>query len=217
MNGSVISVNVAQPVEVDWVSTGARRPTGSTAIDKRSQPGRLAVGPLGIAGDAQVDAGHGGPDQAVYAYAREDAAFWEAELGRSLPPGRFGENLTTTGVEVSGAVVGERWRVGSTVLEVTTPRTPCATFAGFWGVPQLVKRFAAAGRPGAYLRVVQAGEVGAGDAVELLHRPDHGVTMAQLMAAKVGGDRSQLERIRAVALPEKWQRWLADLDATATG
>jgi len=155
-----------------------KRPDRS-GIDKHPVEGRVAVHPLGLDGDVQVNRKHhGGEGQAVYAYAQADADFWSAELGRELPPGRFGENLRTSGLDLTGAVLGERWQVGTTLLEVTAWRTPCANFARFWGVPDLVKRFAAHGATGAYLRVLETGELGAGDAVEVVSRPDHGITVA---------------------------------------
>jgi MOSC domain-containing protein YiiM len=139
--------------------------------------GRVAVGELGLAGDVQVNRRHhGGEGQAVYAYAQEDADWWAAELDRALPPGRFGENLRTSGVDLADAVLGERWRVGTALLQVTAPRIPCANFERFWVVPQLVKRFTAKGASGAYLRVLETGEIAAGDPIEVVHRPGHGVT-----------------------------------------
>jgi MOSC domain-containing protein YiiM len=153
-----------------------------TAIDKRLVLGRLDVGRLGIAGDRQVDRKHhGGPDKAVYAYAEEDVAHWADELGRELPPGTFGENLRTRGLDVTGALVGERWRIGADglVVEVTQPRIPCATFQAWLGEPRWVKRFTEHGAPGAYLRVVSEGTVGAGDDVEVVHRPGHGVSIGR--------------------------------------
>jgi MOSC domain-containing protein YiiM len=120
---------------------------------------------------------HGGEGQAVYAYAQEDADWWSAELDRELPPGRFGENLRISGVDHTGALLGERWRIGTALFEVTAPRIPCANFASFWSdVPHLVKRFAAKGATGAYLRVLRTGDVGPGDPVEVVSRPDHGIT-----------------------------------------
>jgi MOSC domain-containing protein YiiM len=154
-----------------------RRPV-RTGIDKRPVSGRVAVHPLGLEGDVQVNRRHhGGEGQAVYAYAQEDADFWIAELRRPLPPGRFGENLRTTGLDLRRAVLGERWQVGTALFEVTAWRVPCANFARFWGVPDLVKRFAAHGATGAYLRVLQTGEIGAGDAVDVLSCPVHGITV----------------------------------------
>jgi MOSC domain-containing protein YiiM len=151
------------------------RPSG---IRKLPVDGRVAVRELGLDGDVQVSKKyHGGEGQAVYAYAQEDADWWAAELDRELPPGRFGENLRLAGVDCTGALLGERWRIGTALFEVTAPRIPCANFAGYWNdVPHLVKRFTAHGATGAYLRVLQTGDVGAGDDVEVVLRPDHGIT-----------------------------------------
>jgi MOSC domain-containing protein YiiM len=155
---------------------------GQTAIDKGPVEGRVAVGRLGVDGDRQLDLKHhGGPDKAVYAYAAEDVEHWATELGRDLPPGTFGENLRTRRLDVTSALVGERWRLGGggLVVEVTMPRTPCATFQTWMGERRWVKRFTAHGAPGAYLRVVQEGTIGAGDEVEVVHRPTHGVSIGR--------------------------------------
>jgi MOSC domain-containing protein YiiM len=203
VSGTVVAVNVGRPVSARWAGR-----LGSTAIDKRPVAGPVPVGPLGPAGDEHTDPGHGGPYQAVYAYAEEDAAFWTAELGRELWPGAFGENLTTAGVDASGAVSGERWQVGGVTLQVTVPRIPCTVFAGFWDVPNLIVRFTKAGLPGAYLKVLEPGEVTAGDRVEVLSRPEHGVTVAELMRAR-SGDRTLMPRIREIAdLPPAWRSWV---------
>ena len=161
----------------DLPAVPGRRPL-RTGIDKRPVSGRVAVHPLGLDGDVQVNRKHhGGEGQAVYAYAQEDADFWITELDRELPPGRFGENLRTSGLDLRNAVLGDRWRVGTALFEVTGWRTPCANFARFWDVADLVKRFAAHGATGAYLRVLETGAIGAGDAVEIVSRPDHGITV----------------------------------------
>ena len=174
MSGRVEAVCVSG---ADLLPLPDRRPNRS-GIDKRPVAGRVAVHPLGLDGDVQVNKKHhGGEGQAVYAYAQEDAEFWIAELGRELPPGRFGENLRTSGLDLRAAVLGEQWRVGTALLEVTAWRTPCANFARFWGVPDLVKRFAAHGATGAYLRVLETGDIGAGDDVEVVARPGHGITV----------------------------------------
>jgi MOSC domain-containing protein YiiM len=157
-----------------------------TAIDKRAVPGRVAAGRLGLAGDTQCDPKyHGGPDRAVYAYADEDAAWWSGQLGREIPPGLFGENLRTSGLDVTGAEIGERWQVGdgpgAVLVEVSSPRTPCVTFQHRMQEPQWVKRFTQHGAPGAYLRVLSEGTIGAGDPVAVVHRPGHGVTLQDVL------------------------------------
>jgi MOSC domain-containing protein YiiM len=186
----IASVNVVHALIPD-----TRGDLDLTAIDKRGLPGRVDVGPLGLAGDDQYDKrSHGGPLQAVYAYASEDAAWWAGELGYEITPGRFGENLTTAGLDVTGAVLGERWRIGEDglVVKVTAPRIPCATFQGWMDEPQWVKRFTEHGAPGAYLRVVAEGTVGAGDEIEVVHRPDHGVTIGEVFVIR----RADADRLR---------------------
>jgi len=155
-----------------------------TAIDKRAVHGPVAVHALGLTGDTQCDvAHHGGEGKAVYAYAQEAADWWETDLDRELSPGSFGENLRTRGIDVTGARLGERWRIGTTLLEITCPRTPCLSFQGFWGVPQLIKRFLAYGAPGAYLRVLEPGGIQGGDRIEIDHRPAHDVTLSLALRA----------------------------------
>lgn len=189
-----------------------------TAIDKRPVAGSSAIEQLGVAGDAQCDTkNHGGLDQAVYAYADEDRAWWAAQLRRDLAPGSFGENLTTQGVDVTNAVIGERWRIGTVTLAVTTPRIPCDTFAGFWGVKDLVKRFTQHGAPGAYLSVVAAGEVAAGDAVDIVHRPAHGLTIADVFAARAGA-RDRVALLATVAeATEEDRGWARRVMSAGTG
>jgi MOSC domain-containing protein YiiM len=161
-------------------------PEGITAIDKRPVEGRVEVGRLGVAGDTQLDTRHhGGHEQAVYAYADEDAAWWAAELGRAVTPGLFGENLRTTGLDVTGAEIGERWRVGppgGLLLQVTCPRTPCATFQRRLGEQHWVKRFTERGAPGAYLSVVRPGAVAVDDQIAVEFRPGHGVSVGDALA-----------------------------------
>ncbi|HYH30131.1 MAG TPA: MOSC domain-containing protein [Pseudonocardia sp.] len=181
MTGTVESVNVAF-VRGDL---DTRAPSGRTGIDKRPADGPRLLAARGVQGDTVCHTEfHGGPDQAVYAYAAEDLAFWAAELGQEVRPGGVGENLTVSGVDCIRAVLGERWQVGDAVLQVRAARIPCRVFAGFREVPDLVKRFIAAGRPGAYLAVQRPAVVRAGDRVTVLDRPGHGVTVADLLAAR---------------------------------
>jgi MOSC domain-containing protein YiiM len=172
-------VNVGKPVYVTWAGD-----KGVTGIDKRPVDGPVRLAPLGVDGDHVVDTSvHGGIDQAVYAYAAEDGAWWAAELAREVHPGNFGENLTTMGIDLNEAIIGERWAVGSAVVEVSRPRIPCTVFAGFWDVPDLIKRFTARAHPGTYLRVLTAGAVAAGDRIEVIHRPEHGVSIGVVFRA----------------------------------
>ncbi|MEU6554081.1 MOSC domain-containing protein [Streptomyces sp. NPDC046915] len=196
----LLSVNLGCPRAVPYTD----QPAGVTGIDKRpadgpvrvAAPGPKGVGGSGLAGDAVCELRHhGGDDQAVYAYAREDLDAWERELGRPLAGGRFGENLTTSGLDVSGALIGERWRIGSeVVLEVTSGRIPCRTFQGHLGERGWVKRFTRKGATGAYLRVIEPGEIRAGDPIEIAHRPDHEVTAAMQFRA-VTTERELLPRL----------------------
>ncbi|MEU2599961.1 MOSC domain-containing protein [Streptomyces hirsutus] len=180
----LLSVNLGRPKAVPYTD----QPEGLTGIDKQpvdgsvrvAAPGPKGFGASGLAGDAVCETRHhGGNDQAVYAMAREDLDEWEGVLGRTLPNGSFGENLTTEGIDLSGARIGERWAIGSeVVLEVTSGRIPCRTFQGHLGEKGWVKRFTQRGAPGAYLRVVRPGGIRAGDAIRIVHRPDHEVTVA---------------------------------------
>ncbi|MFH9433558.1 MOSC domain-containing protein [Streptomyces rochei] len=200
----LLSVNLGRAAAVPYTD----HPEGITGIDKRpvegavrvTAPGSKGTGASGLAGDVVCDTRHhGGTDQAVYAVAREDLDDWERELGRPLPNGSFGENLTTAGVDVSGALIGERWRIGpGLVLEVTSGRIPCRTFQGHLGEKRWVKRFTEKAAPGAYLRVVEPGEIRAGDPVEVVHRPGHGVTVA-LQFRAVTTERELLPRLLAAA------------------
>ncbi|EFE76976.1 MOSC domain-containing protein [Streptomyces filamentosus] len=181
----LLTVNIGRPRP----NAQTDGPGGLSGIDKRPvegpvevrDPGPKGVGGSGLAGDAVCDLRHhGGSDQAVYAFAREDLDAWERELGgRKLADGAFGENFTTLGLDVSGALIGERWRVGADlVLEVTSGRIPCRTFAEHLGEQGWVRRFTQEGVTGAYLRVIEPGAVRAGDPVEIVHRPDHEITAA---------------------------------------
>lgn len=191
--------SVADVATIDSVNVGTAEPNPdksglTTGIGKRPVAGPVAVRDpgaktsglgSGLVGDHIGDGEHhGGNDQAVYAFAREDLDGWERHLGRSVPNGYFGENLTTRGLDVNEARIGERWRIGAElVLQVTSPRIPCNTFRGQVGERGWLKTFTAAARPGAYLRVVVPGPVAAGDAIEVIHRPEHDVTVALVFRA----------------------------------
>jgi len=203
------------------VNVGRAEPTvhssiGVTGIDKRPVNGAVFVRApgskqdglgSGLVGDRICDRRyHGGDDQAVYAYAREDLDTWAAALGRPLGNGSFGENLTTEQLDVTGAVIGERWRIGEAlVLEVSCPRIPCRTFAGWLGEHGWIKTFTHAARPGAYLRVVEPGQVQQGDPIVVVHRPEHAVTIGLVFRA-LTREPLLLERVLAAgALPDREQ------------
>src|SRR5262249_31346498 len=171
--GKVLSLNVGGVRAFEYNGRPAR-----SAIWKSPVPGRIAARGVNLAGDDQADRqAHGGPDKAVYAYAVEDALWWEQEIGRVLAPGEFGENLTTEGVEVNSALVGERWQVGTTVLEVSEPRIPCWRLGVRMNDRMFPRRFTEALRPGAYLRIVVEGHVGAEDEIRIVQRPGHDLTV----------------------------------------
>ncbi|WP_205304852.1 MOSC domain-containing protein [Nocardioides sp. 616] len=198
MGAQVLAVNVGRPETGPW--TGR---VGRTAIRKRPVHGPVMVRRTGLDGDSVCDLKfHGGPDRAVYAFAREDLDHWQTALGRPVPDGQFGENLTTSGIDLGAALLGERWRVGAALVEVATVRTACRVFANWMGLrgyddTAWIKRFTAHGRPGAYLRVLEEGAVERGDELEVVHRPDHGVTM-QLAFRAVTTERALLPELLVV-------------------
>ena len=211
MGAVLVSLNIATDEQIltgAW--TGRKRRTG---IGKQPVATRIETGLEQLAGDNICDLdNHGGADQAVYAYSVEDAQWWSSALQRPLVPGAFGENFTTSGLDLTRAVIGERWAVGTAVFEVSVPRIPCRVFAGFWDVPDLIKRFTQQGRPGAYLRIHRPGSVGAGDEIDLIHRPGHGVTIEETFRA-LTGDHSLAKRLlEAPELPvearARAQTWL---------
>ncbi len=185
-----------------------------SAIGKAPVSGRVRVAGVNVDGDDQADRRvHGGLDKAVYAYAHEDSLWWAARLAREVGPGMFGENLTVAGVDVSGAVIGEHWWIGAVELQVCQPRLPCFKLGLRFGDPQMVKLFAQAGRPGAYLRILAEGEIGAGDEVDITDRPSHGVTIAQVSKAIMLDDSGLAEAAAAPELPESLSRWMLERSA----
>jgi MOSC domain-containing protein YiiM len=205
-NARVISVN--RGPEADMLIGGKPSRTG---INKQPAAGQIPLSRTGLAGDESSAANHGGRDQALYAYAREDLDWWTEQLARELRNGLFGENLTTAGIDVSAAVIGEVWQVGNVSVQVTAPRIPCVTFKTWMDEPHWVKRFAAARRPGAYLRVLTEGTVGAGDQLVVISRPDTEVTVAESMLAYYG-DREIMHRVLEVeGRGWKWDEICSDL------
>jgi hypothetical protein len=196
-SAKVLSLNVVHAVIPDVGGS-----VGITSIDKRSVSDSRQVTTAGVAGDQRSDIpSHGMPEQAVYAYAREDYEWWEVELDKEIPAGKFGENLTTVGIDVTNAVIGQTWRIGSTLLQVTGPRIPCGTFARFMEEDKWVKRFMAEGMPGTYFQVLEAGEITAGDEIKIESTPEHGVTVSDVYQL-VAGDRDADRLARVIACPD---------------
>jgi MOSC domain-containing protein YiiM len=198
----VLSVNVGAVREVLW-----RGETVTTAIWKSPVDGRVAIRGVNLDGDDQADRQvHGGRDKAVYAYAREDYDAWRDRHDVATTPGQFGENLTVEGVDLRQAVVGEQWEVGSALLEVAQPRLPCFKLGIRMNDPRFPKRFQAEGRMGAYFRIVREGDVGAGDAIAIVSRPEHGVTLADMVGALQNPAKAELLG-RVPGLPAFWRRF----------
>jgi MOSC domain-containing protein YiiM len=200
------SISVGRPKERHWAGIGR------TSIDKRPVDGPVVARRLGLEGDQVSDTeNHGGVDQAVYAFAREDLDWWQRELDLedgAIRDGQFGENLTTEGYDVNEALIGERWAIGGAVLEVSSVRIPCNDFKNWQGVNgfdnrRWVRRFTAVGRPGPYLRVIAEGEIEAGHKIEVIDRPDHDVTVSVMFAA-LTTRREWLPRLLEVpAMPQE--------------
>ena len=202
--GRVLSINIAQEsMAQNWTESGNR-----TGIHKVGISGPIRFADNGVEGDTVVDRKHhGGYDMAVYAYAREDAIWWESHIGRDIVSGQFGENLTTEGIDLTGALIGERWRIGEVLLEVSAPRIPCRVFSGFWDRPTLIKEFTDANRPGAYLRIIEEGSASAGADIEITYRPSHLITIGDLFAAKSGERRKIAEIAMLTELSDSYRDW----------
>ena len=204
--GTVLSVNVGTVREFEYSGRAAR-----SAIWKSPAVGRVAVRGVNLAGDDQADRkAHGGPDKVIYAYAVEDARWWHQQIGRPLAYGEFGENLTTEGVEVDDALVGERWQIGTTVLEVSEPRIPCWRLGVRMNDKTFPRRFTEALRPGSYLRLIVEGSVEAGDEIRVIERPAHGLTIRDVFRIYTR-DRDEVQRLLTVPrMSESWKRWAVD-------
>jgi len=207
MTGRVLSINVGQAREFMYKDRPAK-----SAIWKAPITGRIAARGVNLEGDDQADRkAHGGVDKAVYAYAIEDLRWWEETLARSLPYGQFGENLTTEGIEVNDALIGEHWEIGSTVLEVSEPRIPCWRLGVRMEDETFPRRFTEALRPGAYLRIIVEGDLGAGDEIRVTFRPPHDLTIRDFFRIYTR-DRHELERLLAIpGISESWRQWAESL------
>lgn len=201
--GKVLSVNVGRAREFEYNGRPAK-----SAIWKAPVVGRVAARGVNLEGDDQADRkAHGGYDKAVYAYAAEDLRWWEQELGQSLQFGGFGENLTTEGIEVNDALIGERWAIGTTILEVSEPRVPCWRLGVRMDDEMFPRRFTEALRPGTYLRIIAEGDLGAGDEIRAIYKPDHDLTIRDVFRIYTR-DRDEVERLVTIPqLSESWREW----------
>jgi MOSC domain-containing protein YiiM len=203
----VLAVSVGRPRVFDYHGRAAK-----SAIWKSPVEGRVAVHGVNLDGDDQADReAHGGPDKAVYAYAAEDARWWETRESRPFAFAEFGENLTTEGIEVNDALVGERWAIGSAVFELSEPRVPCWRLGARMNDPAFIRRFTEALRPGAYMRIVTEGDVGAGDAIMVVSKPDHDLSIRDVFRIYTR-DRDECGRLIEVPqMSEAWKRWARDM------
>lgn len=200
----VESVNVGTPSVAEWKGR-----TFATGIVKSPVAGRVAVRGVNMVGDDQADRSvHGGPDKAVYAYSREDIDWWAQTLDRAiLPGGHFGENLTTAGIDLGKAIIGERWSVGTAVLEVSEPRVPCFKLAMRMNDATFPKKFSAALRMGTYLRIIEEGDLEAGDTIAVTGRPEHGLSIALAARIYLFEHHSSARFLEAPQLSAKWRSW----------
>jgi MOSC domain-containing protein YiiM len=201
--GRVLSINVGHARTFEY-----NRHPAQSAIWKTPVAGRIAARGVNLEGDEQADRkAHGGPDKAIYAYAVEDILWWDQQIGRSIQYGGFGENLTTEGIEVNDALVGERWEIGTTVLEVSEPRVPCWRLGVRMDDKLFPRRFTKALRPGAYLRIIVEGDLASGDKIRVIHRPDHDLTIRDVLRI-YSRDRNEVERLAVIPqMSDSWKRW----------
>ena len=206
-NAKILSVNVGKPKHFDYKGRQAK-----SAIWKSPVSGKIFARGINLDGDDQADReAHGGFDKAVYAYAREDAEWWEKEIGRPIEYGEFGENLTTTGIEVNDALIGERWQIGNVLLEVSEPRIPCWRLGVRMQDKSFPKKFTQALRPGPYFRIVQEGELSAGNAITIVEKPNHDLTLRDVFRIYTK-NHDEAERILAVEqMSSDWKRWAENM------
>lgn len=200
--GTLRSINVGRPRTFDHHGKPA-----TSAIWKTPISDRIWARGVNLEGDDQADRRvHGGPDKAVYAYASEDYDLWRSE-GFDVEPGIFGENLTTEGIDVDRAKVGERWAIGTAVFEVSEPRVPCFKLGFRMGDPRFVKQFAEGRRPGCYLRIVTEGQLAAGDPIEVVSRPDHDLTVLDIFEIFLFRHEDAARLLEVPGVSESWQGW----------
>ena len=199
----LVSINVGTPREFEYKGR-----TAISAIWKSPVSGRVAAKGVNLEGDDQADReAHGGFDKAIYAYALEDLQWWKQQIEQDIEHGQFGENFTTQGLDVNGALVGERWEIGTTILEVSEPRIPCWRFGVRMNDKTFPKKFTQALRPGSYLRIIEEGEVGVGDEIKVVEKPNHNLSIQDVFRIYTK-DRDEAEHIlEAELVSDAWKRW----------
>ncbi len=201
----LLTISVGLPRQVPWKGR-----TVTTGIFKSPVSGRVPLRSLNLDGDAQADLSvHGGPDKAVYVYPHEHYDYWRSRLERDLPHASFGENFTTTGLLEDAVYIGDRFRVGSAEVLVTQPRMPCYKLGIKFGQAEMVKWFTESRRTGFYFAVSREGEVGAGDAIELVSRDENKVLVSDITRLYLDGDDAELREraMRVTALPLSWREY----------
>jgi len=201
--GTVLAVSVGGVRDFEYKGRAAQ-----SAIWKTPVSGRVMARGVNLEGDDQADReAHGGPDKAIYAYAIEDYRWWQKELGRPLQHAEFGENLTTEGIDVTGALVGDRWRVGNALLEVSEPRVPCWRLGVRTDDPTFARRFTEAGRPGTYLRIIEEGDIGADDAIDVVDRPAHDVSIGAVFRIYTRARHEAARLLEVDKISDAWKKW----------
>ena len=203
----VLSINVGKPKHFDYKGRQAK-----SAIWKSPVTGKIIARGINLEGDDQADReAHGGFDKAVYAYAREDAEWWEQQVGRPIAYGEFGENLTTEGIEVNDALIGERWQIGSVLLEVAEPRIPCWRLGVRMQDKSFPKMFTRALRPGPYFRIIQEGELSAGDKINIVEKPKHDLTLRDVFRIYTKNHDEAQRILNVEQMSAAWKRWAKDI------
>ncbi len=203
VSAKLLTISIGTPREFEYKGR-----TAISAIWKSPVQGRISAQGVNLEEDDQADReAHGGFDKAIYAYASEDLQWWEQQIEQKIEHGQFGENFTTQELDVSNALVGERWVVGSTIVEVSEPRIPCWRFGVRMNDNTFPKKFTQALRPGTYLRIIKEGDVGADDEIKVVEKPEHNLSVQDVFRIYTK-DRHEAERLlNADKLSEAWKKW----------
>ena len=207
ITGEIISINVGTPTEFEYKGRQAKSSIWKDPVD-----GKVFAHGINLEGDQQADLqAHGGYHKAVYAYAIEDLIWWGNEIGRNILPGEFGENLTLQNVDTNNALIGERWKIAETILEVSEPRIPCWRFGVKMNDKTFPKKFTKALRPGSYLRIIEEGEIEKGDYVEVIYRPSHSITIRDVFEIYTLDHANADKLLGLTHISDAWKNWASSL------